>query len=326
MSTVRVFLSDYMTDSWYFMVVHDNWMETTLGLVGLAVVLLYIVAVMRKPRSSDATLLTVVVLLMVLFSVMPVVAGGTPHHYAIPGLAYSIMLALGLGWLARQTQFGGLLFGGFVVAYVLVSAVGFWQEALARRSVHRINTEALLHPPVPGAAMPHGALVVYANNAEPWVYGAGQLYSYVYDDLGLQETQVRSLSEILTQTAQSLMIRDDAFVFAYDPLAFPAWSNVTGQIRTEVEQTLGGAPAPAWLTWTVSLRRGSKDTFVLGRGWSSQESWGTWTVGPEAHIYLHCACAEARNLVLEAEAQGFTGSRNPLVHVEIFAGTEMLGV
>jgi hypothetical protein len=64
-------------------------METTLGLLGLAVVLPYIVATIRKPTSSDATLLTVAGLLIVLFSAMPVVAGGSPHHYAIPGLAYS---------------------------------------------------------------------------------------------------------------------------------------------------------------------------------------------------------------------------------------------
>jgi hypothetical protein len=326
MSTVRVFFSDYMTDSWYFMVVHDNWMETTLGLLGLAVVVPYVVATVRRPTTPDATVLTVVSLLIGCFSAIPVVAGGAPHHYAIPGIAYSMILAFGLGWLVRQRQFGGWLFGGFVMVYVLVSAVGFWQEALARRSVHRINTEALLHPPVPRAAMPHGALVVYANNGEPWAYGAGQLFIYVYDDLGLQETPVRSLNDIPTPTVQSLLIRDDAFVFAYDPLAFPAWSNVTDQVRAEVEHTLKGAPAPASLPWTISLTRGSEDTFVLGRGWSSQESWGTWTVGPEVDLYLHCACAEARNLVLEAEVHGFTSSKNPLVQVEIFAGTEMLGV
>ncbi len=69
----------------------------------------------------------------------------------------------------------------------------------------------------------------------------------------------------------------------------------------------------------MRLTAATHPAYRFGSGWSTPESWGTWSDGTNAGLTLRLDPPLGRALVIEALAQGFVGAAHPRLEVEVRA-------
>jgi len=76
----------------------------------------------------------------------------------------------------------------------------------------------------------------------------------------------------------------------------------------------------------MRLTAATHDAYRFGPGWSTPESWGTWSDGTEARLTLCLDPPPGRVLVIEALAQGFVAPAHPRLEVEVRVNEDAVAV
>jgi hypothetical protein len=192
-------------------------------------------ALIQGENTGEPRRLLLVAAFLGAFMAIPVYSGGRPWHYGLPLAAFALIEGRAIASLARRfksRQLQAGLVGAVAVAAVLLSAINFNRETLSQMTLFRINVEAMRHPPVPPAAMPHNSVVLYSvAERDVWGFGVGSLFRFAYLDPTLEEMTVNGITSLTDQEKQRWLNAPTAFFFAYDPEDLPAWRDCTLALR-----------------------------------------------------------------------------------------------
>ncbi len=239
----HLFVTD--SESWPWMTVHNTVLNGLWGLAVVGVVGWYGVWAFRRGDPEERRRLLIAAAFVVSFMAIPIYSGGRPWHYALPLAGFALIQGRATATVLRslagtdRRRLGGVT--ALAVALpVVLSAINFPREMEARSSLFRINTEAMLHPPVAPEVMPHGATILYATGDNSWMYGLGRLFRFAYLDPTLDEIIVPALSALTPAQAGTWLAAPHAYYFVYDAEALPAWTDHSAELRAR----LGGTVAP----------------------------------------------------------------------------------
>jgi hypothetical protein len=230
----HIFVTD--SETWPWMTVHDTVPDTLYGLAVVGVVGWYAFGVFRREDLEERWRLLTVAAFVACFVAIPIYSGGRPWHYALPLAGFALIQGRAMAVAIRRLCGGHrrrLVVAAAVAALlpVALSAAGFPREMDARLSLFRINTEAMLHPPVEPKAMPHDATILYATGVNSWMYGLGRLFRFAYLDPTLTEMIVPDLSVLTPEQGLAWLLAPHAYYFVYDPDRLPAWTDHSAALR-----------------------------------------------------------------------------------------------
>ena len=225
--------------SWPWMTVQNTWPNTLYGLAVLGLTGWYAVRVFRAEDRKDWRRVLIAAAFVACFIAVPIYSGGRPWHYALPLAGFALIqgraTATAIRWLARGDRRRLLAVAALAAALpVALSVASFSREMDARLPLFRINTEAMLHPPVAPEAMPHGATVLYATGVNSWMYGLGRLFRFAYLDPTLNEMIVPTLEALTPEQGRAWLAAPHAWYFVYDPDHLPAWSDHSAGLRASL--------------------------------------------------------------------------------------------
>lgn len=230
------------SETWPWMTVHNTIPDTLYGLSVVGVILWYGVRVFRQRQPEEQRRASIAVIFVISFIAIPIYSGGRSWHYALPLAGFALIqgraIAMAIrAWAGSDRRRWG---GAVAVAAILpvaLSMVGFAREMDARSALFRINTEALIHPPVAPAAMPHGASILYETGDNSWMYGLGRLFRFAYLDPSLNEIIVPALVALTPEQGKAWLAAPSAYYFVYDPDHLPAWTDHSSQLRSYLEES-----------------------------------------------------------------------------------------
>ena len=229
------------SETWPWMTIHNTVPNTLYGMGVVGVILWYGVWVIRQRQPEEQRRASIAVAFVISFMAIPIYSGGRSWHYALPLAGFALIQGRAVAMAIRawagsdRRRLGG---AAVLVAIlpVALSMAGFAREMDARSALFRINTEALIHPPVAPEAMPHGASILYETGDNSWMYGLGRLFRFAYLDPSLNEIIVPTLTALTSEQSKAWLASSHAYYFVYDPDHLPAWTDHSAQLRLQLEE------------------------------------------------------------------------------------------
>ncbi len=233
----HLFVTD--SQSWPWMTVHNTVPNLLYGFAVVGVVGWYGIRVFRTGDPGERRSALITAAFVASFMAIPIYSGGRSWHYALPLAGFALIQGRATATAIRSLGWGDgrrLLAATALVAAlpVTLSGVGFAREMDARLSLFRINTEAMLHPPLAPEIMPHGATVLYATGVNSWMYGLGRLFRFAYLDPSIDEQIVPTLAALTPPLAKAWLAAPHAYYFVYDPDHLPAWADHSAELRARL--------------------------------------------------------------------------------------------
>ncbi len=227
----------YPNKTWPLFRVHNTIVNTVYGLMVLAAVLYYgAIIIIRKEREEIRTFLGLLFFIAA-FMLLPVYSGGRPWHFALPAVAvmmlYARFISRLLGKVGRRNIAAVALCVAVIVPMTL-SAINFSRDMNRVDEAFKLNSEALLHPPLPGSSIPKGSTIAYYPAEAKWLYGCGHMFSFVYGRNDINEIPVPDMNTITPEAALDLYSKAHLFYFEYDRNREPRWQDKSAQFRARL--------------------------------------------------------------------------------------------
>ncbi len=175
----------------------------------------------RRVNRIPALLLALWILI---FSAVPVYAGGYLWHNNLALCGYAVLAGVGLA------RFVEVLRSRALKRLYLVALVGVFL-ALGRVDVHnalyagvhatafRLNSAALfVHPPVARQKLGAAPLIFIEDRLEltRWAYGSGNLFPLVYQRPEIRQEEVPAMDHVPVELCRRWLAEKNAFFFRYD--------------------------------------------------------------------------------------------------------------
>ncbi|MBP7734480.1 MAG: hypothetical protein KA369_00775 [Spirochaetes bacterium] len=223
--------------TWPLFRVHSTNANNIYGLMVLAAVFYYgAIIVIRKERDEIRKLLGLLFFIAA-FMMLPVYSGGRPWHFALPAVAVMMLYARFVSRLlekARNRTVAVAALCIIVIVPMTLSAINFSRDMNRVDEAFKLNSEALLHPPLPGSSIPKGSTIAYYPAEAKWLYGCGHMFSFVYARNDINEIPVPDIIAITPEAALDLYSKANLYYFEYDRSREPRWQDKSTEFKARL--------------------------------------------------------------------------------------------
>ncbi len=223
--------------TWPLFRVHNTIINNAYGFLILTAVVYYISACIMRKEKDEMRTLSALLFFVIGFMVLPVYSGGRPWHFALPAVAVMMIYSRFLSRVLERITVRAAALMALCLAVIVpmsLSAVNFSRDMDRVDEYFKLNSEALLHPPLPSSSIPEGSCIVYYPSQARWLYGGGYMFSFVYKRGDIIELAIPDMEKMTPEEALVLYSKAHLFYFEYDRNSKPRWQDKSAQFRARL--------------------------------------------------------------------------------------------
>ncbi len=322
---------------------HNTILNNLYGVMIIIFIISYLLISIIYKKRSEIYKLLICLFFTIAFLILPLYSGGRPWHYALPVVTFLMLYSRSVTTVfekipSKVTRFFFISF--IIILPLFLSVQNFYREMQFFDIQFKLNTEALINPPMLSSSIPKGSTIAYYPIQAKWLYGCGFLYSYIYQRADIVEIPIPDIEDMTSEVAQEYLSIDNLFFFKY---SYPIWEDKTLEFKAALCSKLSRSEAER--IGCQSFNEKNKINSILNvihlnekyyfsinglnrkylsYGWSAADPWGTWSDGDSSLLQFKLSTIPTNDLNLLIEGHAFITDKHPIQEIDVYVNNKYL--